>query len=201
MKGLRILLVPVFFAAVTSFALAGTIPPGDPNVKTGGGGPSYPSASAAIITLDFSINSPSGTSPGTSPCGLIQGTITTISPACLFQNDITLNGVGLDITSLVFDALGIDPNTVSCGFLTGSPFLQCGVDPLMGNTGTEISFFDGLIPFGSDFSLDFVGFPQNFTFGTTANPTPDPGTLSLLVIGGLSALLARRRIAAGQSNK
>lgn len=203
MKALRIVLLVVLAAILVPVAQADQIPTGDPVVKTGGGlpgaAPSFGaapgSAPAAIITTSFDIVSPSGTSPGTSPCDLIQGTITTVSPNCFFQDQITVNGVGEAIGMLTFDALGVDPSTVNCGFLSGSPFTQCGVDPL-GTNGTEISFYGGTIPFGSDFTLDFEGFPKNFSFGTTASVAPDPGTLSLMLAGGLALLLARRRMRA-----
>lgn len=201
MKAFRIALLVALAAAVASFAFADQIPSGDPVVKTGGGlpaaAPSFATTStmapAAIITTSFDIVSPTGTSPGTSPCDLMQGTITTVSPDCFFQNQITVNGAGEAITMLTFDAVGVDPSTVNCGFLTGSPFSACGVDPL-GTNGTQVTFSDGTIPFGSDFTLDFEGFPANFDFGTTATATtPDPGTLTLVLAGGL-ALLVRRRL-------
>lgn len=200
MKALRIVLLAALAAIIVPVAQADQIPTGDPVVKTGGMlpgalpsfGAAPNSSPAAIIITSFNIVSPSGTSPGTSPCDLVQGTITTVSPDCFFQNQITVNGVGEDISMLVFDAVGVSSSTVNCGFLSGSPFSQCGVDPL-GTNGTEISFFGGTIPFGSDFTLDFEGFPANFTFGTTASTVPDPGTLSLILAGGL-ALLTRRRM-------
>ncbi|HEV2177325.1 MAG TPA: PEP-CTERM sorting domain-containing protein [Terriglobia bacterium] len=197
----RILLSALLVLLCSGVALADNALGGDPVVKTGGGGGLAPTGSlgsvpAGIITTSFTITSPSGTSPGTSPCILTQGNIMTTSPQCLFENDIALNGVGVTITSLIFDAPGIDPNTVMCGFLTGSPFLGCGVDQLEGG-GTEISFFDGSIPFHADFTLDFEGFPQNFNFGGTAI-TPEPGTLALL-LGGIGTLLGRRRSCATKS--
>jgi hypothetical protein len=199
MRGFRTILLIALAAVSVSLAQADQIPAGDPRVKTGGGGTLLweGTAPAAIIIQNFSILTPSGTSPGTSPCDLLQGTINTVSPTCLFQNDISVNGVGQSLTMLTFDALGVDPNTVNCGFLSGSPFSQCGVDPLMGNEGTQITFFQGSIAFGSNFTLDFEGFPQNFTFGSTATTTPEPGTLGLLMLGGLAAMLAGRRVRAG----
>jgi hypothetical protein len=196
MKGLRFILLALLITAAVPVANADQIPTNDPRVKTGGGPPLSIDdlVPAAIITLDFTVESPSGTSPGTSPCILMQGGINTVSPQCLFQNEVSLNGTGLTITALTFDALGINPDSVTCGFLSGSPFSQCGVDPLSGNAGAEISFFDGAIPFGSDFTLDFEGFPQDFSFGTTAGATPDPGTFSLVMLGGLAALIARRKL-------
>jgi len=194
MKALRIVLLAVLVAILVPVAQADQIPSGDPVIKTGGGPPVRQDAvtvPASIITTTFSIESPSGTSPGTSPCVLIQGGIMTTSPLCRFQNDISQDGFGESISMLTFDAFGINPSTVTCGFLSASPFTQCGVDPL-GTSGTEISFYDGLIPYGAEFSLDFAGFPKDYTFGTTASVSPDPGTLSLVIIGGLGVLIARR---------
>jgi hypothetical protein len=198
MNRLKVLLLAVSVALMAPLAYAGTISgdPGDPVVKTGGSPPvGLPDVPAGIVSFDFSIESPSGNSPATSPCDLIQGNIRTVSPQCFFQNDISVNGVGQTLTMLTFDALGVNPNTVSCGFLSGSPFTQCGVDPLSNNAGSEISFFGGSIPFGTNFTLDFAGFPTDYTFGGTAS-TPDPGTLSLMMLGGLATLLVRRRILA-----
>jgi len=164
----------------------------DPKINVGGDPPSAP---AGIITPDFSILSPSGTSPATSPCILIQGTVNTTSPSCLFENDISINGVGQTIFSLTFDALGIDPATVNCGFLTGSPFSGCGVDPLPNGQGTRVIFSDGSIAFHTDFTLSFDTFPENFEIPAQAglNPVPEPGTLALLLSGiGVAALWVRR---------
>jgi hypothetical protein len=202
MTRLRVLLLAIAVALVVPLAHADSIPIGDPVVKTGGSPPAAPgSAPAAIITLNFIIESPSGTSPGTSPCDLIQGPFTTVSPLCFFQNEISISGQGQTINMLTFDALGINSNTVSCDLLTGSPFSQCGVDPLGNNAGTQITFFDGLIPFGGEFTLDFGGFPKNFTFGTTATATPDPSTFGLVLLGGLAALIARRKMVTAGSRR
>ncbi len=170
-------------------------------IKTGGMPPvGLNSAPAAIITFDFSIESPSGSSPATSPCDLFQGTIETVSPQCFFQNDISVNGGGETLTMLTFDALGISSNSVTCGFLSGSPFTHCGVTSIP--DGAAISFYGGTIPFGGDFTLDFTGFPKDYTFGGTATASPEPGTLGLMMIGLLAAaLVARRRMLAAESRR
>lgn len=41
-------------------------------------------AGSAILTSVLTIASPTGTSPGTSPCILVQGAMQTNSPSCLF---------------------------------------------------------------------------------------------------------------------
>src|SRR5690242_1239431 len=96
----RILLSGLLLAVSVTVAQADQIP--DPIIKTGGQQTNATNAAqfvatsapvpAGIITSTFTITTPSGTSPATSPCILTQGSITTTSPQCLFENDITLNG-------------------------------------------------------------------------------------------------------------
>jgi hypothetical protein len=184
------------FSAAT--AKADQLSGSDPRVALGGDPPSAP---AGIITTSFSIVSPSGTSPATSPCVLMQGGISTSSPNCLFENDISVSGVGETIYSLTLDAVGVAPSTATCGFLTASPLKDCGVDPLPSGNGTQFSFDVGSIPFHNDFTLSFTGFPSNFDFavqaGTTSTTVPEPGTLALLLTGmGLATLRIRRQIRA-----
>jgi hypothetical protein len=169
----------------------------DPRIIIGGDPPSAP---AGIITLDFVILTPSGTSPGTSACILNQGSLSTTSPSCLFENDISINGVGETIYSLTFNAVGIDANTVNCGFLAGSPFSGCGVDPLPNGQGAQVTFTGGMIPFHNDFTLGFETFPENFELQAEAGlaPVPEPGTVALLLSGmGIVALWIRRTSWAG----
>jgi hypothetical protein len=188
--------------AVSAVSRADQLPPNDPQIKTGGplaaasslSALVSPSAPAGIITPTFTVESPSGTSPvtlpGGSPCILIQGPFMTTSPNCYFQNDMTTNGVGDTITSLTFDAFGVNPSSVECGFLTGSPFSSCTVEAISG--GTAVDFTGGSIVYGQDFTLAFVGFPKDFSFGSSATVTPEPGTLVLL-LAGVGALVMRRR--------
>lgn len=198
MKNLRTavgLMVVVFAAAL---ARADQV---DPTIKTGGPGGGgavvlLSGAPADIITLDFTIETPSGSSPATSACILRQDGVTTTVPECLFQNDITQNGIGLTLGSLTFAAPGINPSTVTCGFLTGSPFSDCGVGELSSSGGTQVTFYQGTILFHNDFTLDFQDFPPDFSFlAFGATPIPEPATLALL-LGGLGAVLVRRRSAA-----
>ncbi len=162
----------------------------DPVIKVGGLDPPAP---AGIITPSFAIMSPSGNSPGTSDCELGQGTITTDVPACLFENDITSKGAAQTITSLTFNAPTVPFGSQDqCGFLTGSPFSQCGVDPLA-KGGTQFTFFDGSIPFHSDFTLDFQGFLSNTSFSVTATVTPEPSSIALFLTVIGSALLGQRK--------
>jgi hypothetical protein len=189
-------LLSTLILGLTAPAKADQLPGGDPHIRTGGSLPSAPessgSAPAGIIDQSFTIDSPTGSSPGpNSPCLLMQGGFTTVSPSCLFENDISVSGVAQTITSLVFDVGGVSPSTVTCGELTGSPFADCSVTSL-GSLEAQITFDDGSIPFHTDFSLQIVGFPQDSSFGATAALAPEPGTLALL-LGGLGTLLARLR--------
>src|SRR5215831_5125280 len=207
MRVICIAALTAVLALGSTLAYADSIPTSDPVIKTGGAagggapvrGASVPSPAGLIVT-SFSIFSSSGTSPGTSPCVLLQSGISTTSPACFFENDITVKGSGLAITSLTFDALGVPFNsTDQCGFLSGSPFSSCGVDPLPGAAGTEFTFTQGSIPFHGDFTLDLEGFPKNFTFSATAGTVPEPSTL-VMFLTGIGALLVGRRLRVRQSS-
>ena len=164
----------------------------DPVIKTGG--VPDPAVPASIITTSFTIESPTGTSPGVDSAFLLFqfGTLTSTSPACFFENNINPSGAGEAITQLSFDISGVSPGTVSCGFLTGSPFAGCGVSPLAGG-GTEVQFTQGSIPYHSDFTLEFQGFPKNTSFTATASPTPEPASIVLL-LSGAGALFVRRKL-------
>jgi hypothetical protein len=192
MKLLWIAVLSLLVVFGASAAHANTIPI-DPIIRTGGDPPAAP---AGIITPDFTIVSPTGTSPGAgpagSPCLLYQfGFLTSTSPACLFENDINLGGIGEAITQLSLDISSVSPTSVSCGFLAGSPFGECAVAPLAGG-GTMVLFSQGSIPFHSDFTLEFEGFPNSSSFSTTAS-IPEPGTLALL-LGGIGALGVGRKL-------
>ncbi len=198
MKIVHVIMLATLTLGLSAVASADSLPANDPQIKTGGplGASSVAAlaqpmgAPAGIITPSFSIQSPSGTSPGTSPCVLIQGPFMTTSPLCYFENDISTDGVGDTISELTFDAFGISPSTVTCGLLLGSPFASCSVNSIPG--GTEVDFTDGSIPFHDDFTLQFDGFPKGFTASGTATVTPEPGTMALL-LAGLGSLAVRRK--------
>jgi hypothetical protein len=194
MNLLRIAMLSSLVLFFVAGAFADPIPIGvDPVILTGG--TPDPPVPASIITPNFTIVSPTGTSPATSGCDLYQfGVLTSVSPACFFQNNINPRGTGETITQLTFDISGVSPATVSCGFLTdttGSPFSDCSVAPL-GSGGTQVLFSNGSIPFGNDFSLGFEGFASGASFAATAT-TPEPGTVVLL-LSGVGALWFHRRL-------
>jgi hypothetical protein len=206
MKLARIVVLAAFALLSAAQAQADSIPTSDPTIRTGPppGGGHAPTLSgdtspapAAIITTDFMVMSPSGTSPvslpGGSDCLLFQfGVQTADSPTCLFENDIETKGVAETLTSLTFIALGISADTVSCQNLAGSPFAQCGVEAIEG--GTEVNFTNGAIPFHQDFTLQFQDFPENFSFSSQATAVvPEPGTLAMF-LAGIGALLVGRRL-------
>ena len=202
MKSVRIALLSMVVVLWAKAAHASTIPP-DPHIKTGGASGSGDvvragDPGAGIITPDFSILTPSGASPATSACVLIQGTVMTRSPMCEFENDITMSGAAFDITQLVFDVGGLKPGTlVTCGFLTGSPFKDCTNGTANADGVAQVTFTDGSIPFHTDFTLQLGSptdpFPPNTKSGVTASLSPEPGTLALF-LGGVGALLIGRRL-------
>jgi hypothetical protein len=153
---------------------------GDATITLGGG---TGGGASAISVASFSIVSPSGSSPATSPCILIQGATQTPSPLCLFEN---AESAGEQITSLSLDETSVAFGTHegSCGVLVGSLLSKCNVFALpLG--GFQYVFFGGAIPFHTDFTLDFADFPLHQTFAVTAtiSSAPEPDTLILLICG------------------
>jgi hypothetical protein len=201
MKVVYVLVLAMLTLGLGAVAIADQLPANDPQIKTGGplaASSSFSalalamSAPASIVFSSFTIESPSGTSPATSSCILMEGGSIT-SPNCFFENDITTNGVGDTITKLTFK-FGADSivGMVMCSELPGSPFSDCSVSEVSGVY--TVDFTDGSIPYASTFTLDFAGFPAHFNFPTKATVPviPEPGTLALLLTGA-GALWARRR--------
>jgi hypothetical protein len=190
----------------TAVAKADQTSGSDPRILIGGDPASAP---AGIITPSFNLSTATGASPvgfegepNTSPCVLTQGGISTTSPDCLFENDITINGVGETISSLTFtfNNASVPTSSVTCDTTTlpGSPFSACGVDALPNGQGTAVSFDTGSIPFQDDFTLAMDGFPSDSQFsvqaGLASTVAPEPGTLALLLSGlGLGGLWVRRQ--------
>jgi hypothetical protein len=206
MKSLRIATLSLLVALCAAPAHADSIPAGDPKIAQGGGDPSSPTP---IISAAFFILSPSGTSPAPgSPCELFQSiggvvVMTGTSPTCLFENVINPNGTGQNITSLVFDVLN-PGGTVTCNLINEINFKNCNVAPF-DDGGAMVTFNNGSIPFQTDFSLQFQGFPADTKAGCSpvstcpqnaaTSPIPEPGTL-VLFVGGLGALLIGRGLRA-----
>lgn len=173
MLGLAVL---VMYAAtsITPTSSAGQSSTVDPVIRTGGG-----TGSVDITSPNFVIVSPSGNSPGTSDCILIQDGVSTSAPHCLFLNNITAGQgtsmTGVTITRLIVVASKVDfSGTLSCDLSTAlggiSPwFTKCNALP----AGAPVVFFSGGsgIPFGGDFSVGFREFNTNATFRVTATGT------------------------------
>ena len=204
MKSLRIAVLGLFVVMCAAPAHGDSIKPGDPTIKQGGGDPASPTP---IISPAFYILSQSGSSPASSPCELFQSiggvvVMTGTSPTCLFENVINPSGVGQNITSLVFDVLN-PGGTVTCALINTINFKICTPGTFEG--GAEVTFSNGSIPFQTDFSLQFIGFPENTQAGcspistcpqnATTSPVPEPGTL-VLFFGGIGALLIGRGLRA-----
>jgi len=184
MKPVKIVLLA--FAVVLSAGLVLADPIPDPFIKLGGGG-----GSGRIVLLDFVVTSMTGTSPAGSPCILHQndpwlppGLQTQVVPDCVFQNLTTETIMGL-----TFD-IGGDQGTIVCENLETSPFSGCSVIPMSGFT--RVLFSGGSIPDLAEFSLIVEGFRPDTSFNATAATVPEPGTITLFLVG-LGTLLARRR--------
>jgi len=135
----------------------------DPVIRTGGG-----SGSVAITSPDFVIVSPTGNSPGTSDCLVIQGGVSTTAPGCFFVNKITDGEAGVTIKGVIFFVRrAAFSGALSCALDTAlggvSPwFTKCTVAP----DGIPVVIFSGGsgIPYGGDFSFGFREFNANATF-------------------------------------
>jgi hypothetical protein len=166
----KTLFVPmaVIFIALLGVPAAKAQAP-DPAIRTGGG-----HGSVAITSPDFVIVSPSGDSPSTSDCVVIQHGVSTTAPGCFFINKIMTDGgkVGATIKGVIF-IVGKSSfsGALSCALDTAlggvSPwFSKCTVAP----NGIPVVIFSGGsgIPFGGDFSFGFRQFNTNATFGILA---------------------------------
>jgi hypothetical protein len=140
-----------------------TLPP-DPAIRTGGGHGSVP-----ITSPDFIIVSPSGDSPSTSDCVVIQHGVSTTAPGCFFVNQIVKDDgkTGVTIKGVFFVT----------GKTSFSGALSCALDTALGGVSPwfskctvatklpVVTFSGGSgIPFGGDFSFGFRQFNANATF-------------------------------------
>ena len=175
---------------------------GDPFINQAGD-PPWNNEPLSIITGNFSILSPSGTSPVTlpngSPCVLMQGGLSEPTLECYFKNEIVDSlGNGLAVTDLIFDLPNISEDSVSCSVSIGedpSDFGTCtpAVDE-SDSDSTTVTFSDGSIPYDTAFFLELGGFPADFTTSVIA-VTPEPGTLPMFGMGLIALLgLTRKRI-------
>jgi hypothetical protein len=168
-KTLFVLTAMVFIGLLSVPAAKAQSTPPDPAIRTGGGRGSVP-----ITSPDFIIVSPSGDSPSTSDCVVIQRGVSTTAPGCFFVNQITTDKGTVGVTiKVVFFIVGKNSasGALSCALDTAlggvSPwFSKCTVAP----NGIPVVIFSGGsgIPFGGDFSFGFRQFNTNATFGVVA---------------------------------
>jgi hypothetical protein len=152
-----------------------------------------PGAPVSIVTPDFTISSPTGDSPGTSACGLAQGSLMNTSPSCSFKDEINLNGVKYGITQLVFDIAITPDELVTCGLINLADFSTCSVVTMDDGTLAVVTFSGGLIKYNTSFALSFDGFPPNTDFGGAASLTPEPNSLILMLTGAVLLFVGWKR--------
>ena len=148
----------------------------DPAIRIGGGKGSVPITSPIFGVLTPSGNSPALSSvPGSTDCVLLQlGKPPAAVPQCYFQNKIkALGGAGFTITRLTFVVDNADaPGVLTCGLDTVlggiGPFASCSVQPVGDGSFSLITFFNGSIPPGGDFSMGMRGFTSNTGFAGVA---------------------------------
>lgn len=152
----------------------------DPVIRTGGGHGSVP-----VTSLIFSVASPSGNSPAlttvpnSTDCVLTQKGVASSVPQCFFQNKITLpKGKGVTISRLVFIVDSAEyTGPLTCGTDTTlggtGPFATCTVQPTGDGSFSVITFSNGSIPPGGDFSMGMRGFNSEASFPAIALPSPD----------------------------
>jgi hypothetical protein len=172
-KTLFVPMAVIFIGLLSVPAAKAQATPPDPAIRTGGG-----HGSVAITSPDFVIVSPTGDSPGTSDCLVIQHGVSTTAPGCFFVNKImtdeeeaggeagaTIRGVIFVVSKASFSgALSCALDTTLGGV---SPwFSKCTVAP---NRIPVVIFSGGSgIPFGGDFSFGFRQFNTNATFRVVA---------------------------------
>jgi PEP-CTERM motif len=156
----------------------------DPKVVIGGtGAPLLETVTVSGNT--FSFVSPSGTSPGTSPCIVNSQTDTDCS---------IINGNDFTWSSLTFLITPTQGN-LSCD--GGSFFAHCTVNNKLGiitfSSGCVEDFCTSGIGPGGSFAMSVEGFLAGTGFGVTANGVPEPASLVLMMTGALVFLRRRRK--------
>lgn len=190
MKAFRIAAI----AAVAVVYATGLLAQGDPVIRTGGG-----CCSVAVTSFIFSVETPTGNSPALSTvpnstdCVLTQRGTATSVPGCGFKNKITLpGGKGVTISRLVFiveDAEYATPPLL-CGtdtFLGGAgPFAACTVQSVPYGNFSIVTFSNGSIPPGGEFSMGMRGFNSDAKFAGIALPSHNSGTAEIYTFPDLS---------------
>ena len=192
-------------AAIAAFALVYATSihaQNDPVIRTGGKGDSV-----AVTSFIFTVASPSGNSPALSTvpdstdCVLSQRGKATSVPGCFFQNNIiTLQGKGVTISRLVFVVDNAEyTGVLTCGtdtFLGGTgPFAACTVQPVADGTFSVVTFSNGSIPPGGDFSMGMRGFNSNASFAGIALPSRSSDTAEIYVFPSPSGANSDRQSA------
>ena len=174
----RLLLVAALTLSLAAIVQADTL--NDPKIIVGGTGSAPVGQPIPIFGNSFSFISPSGTSPGTSPC-VVNGQN---DIECLFTNNDTQGDQNVNWLTLQFL---ISPFQTGITCDPGPFFAQCGVSE---NGSVNFSGGSG-IPFGTEFQMIVEGFLPGTGFTGNAN-VPEPATLVLLLTGA-GAIIRRRR--------
>lgn len=173
----------------------------DPVIRTGGKGDSV-----AVTSFIFTVASPSGNSPalstvpGSTDCVLSQRGRATTVPGCFFQNNITLQGNGVTISRLIFVVDNAEyTGVLTCGTDTAlggtGPFAACTVQPVGDGTFSVVTFSNGSIPPGGNFSMGMRGFNSNASFAGIALPSRNSDTAEIYVFPGPSGANSDRQSA------
>jgi hypothetical protein len=175
----RLLLVAALTLSLAAIAQADTL--NDPKIIVGGtGNAPIGLQPVPIFGSSFSFISPSGTSPGTSPC-VVNGQD---DIDCTFINNDTQGDHSVNWLTLQF-LISPFQNGITCD--PGPFFAVCNV-----NEDGSVNFSGGSgIPFGAEFQMIVEGFDPNTGFTGNAN-VPEPATLVLLLTGA-GAIIRRRR--------
>jgi hypothetical protein len=184
MKAFRIAAIAAFLLVFAALVYAQV--PNDPVIRTGGGHHSVP-----VTSVIFGVGSPSGNSPALSTvpdstdCVLTQKGQTASVPGCFFKNNITtLRGKPRTISRLVFLVNNSEyTGTLTCGTDTTlggpGPFAACTVQPVGDGSFSVVTFFNGSVPYGSDFSMGMRGFNSNTNFAAVALCGSDSSTAEI----------------------
>jgi hypothetical protein len=113
-------------------------------------------------------------------------------PGCFFKNEIVLpGGAGITITRLIFVVDNADfTGPLTCGTDTTlggpGPFSACSVQPVLNGIFSLVTFFNGSVPFGGDFSMGMRGFNPNIRFAAVALGSTNSGTAEIYELPDLA---------------